>query len=242
MATAIAAGCIALAVLTKLHEFAVALLGRVVVLVLVVACASTPLPPPSSAASVTSTVVTTPTNQVVAPTLVALPSPSIPPDGTTKLPGPNYTFESSAFPTVGNRRIPARYTCDGADRSPPLNWMMESFDTGAPVAYAIIVTEGEANHAVLWLVAGIPGSVTSLPAGAGDPSAPNGLLQGYNDFGTVGYVGPCPYPGRSHRYEFSLVGFHATPSLSQHPTEAELRAAGAASGTANVSFSAFYGR
>ncbi len=111
----------------------------------------------------------------------------------------------------------------------------------APAAYAIIVTDADAHAAVLWIVAGISGDKARLSAGAGDPAASNGFFQGHNDFGTLGYVGPCPSPGRSHRYEFSLLAFASAPTLSDHPTAAELRAAAAASAT-NITFSAFYGR
>jgi len=58
-----------------------------------------------------------------------------------------------------------------------------------------------------WVVYNIPASVTSLPAGAGDPKKslmPAGALQGRTDFGTPGYGGPCPPPGKPHRYYLRL--------------------------------------
>jgi Raf kinase inhibitor-like YbhB/YbcL family protein len=53
----------------------------------------------------------------------------------------------------------------------------------------------------------IPANVTSLPSGAGDPKKtlmPAGTVQGRTDFGSPGYGGPCPPPGKPHRYYFRL--------------------------------------
>jgi len=93
---------------------------------------------------------------------------------------------------------------------------------------------------VQWVVAGIPGAVATLTAGAGDPSAANGLLEGHNDFGTLGYVGPCPPRGQSHRYEFELFAFRVAPQIPEQPTAAELRAAVALDDGTIIGFSAFY--
>ena len=152
-------------------------------------------------------------------------------------------FESPAFPTVGDRRIPAKFTCDGQDVSPPLRWNVSLPDGSAIAAYAITVTDPDAHGFVHWVVAGIPGTVTALPEGAGNANAGNGLRQGRNDFGRLGYGGPCPPPGRAHRYEFALYAFAQAPSLPDHPTLAQIKAAAVGVDGASVNgFSAFYGR
>lgn len=208
----------------------------------VVAC-SGPVTPSPASPSPTIAGLGTPST-TTQPTSSSEPSPTVidtvPPE--TKGPPPLSLFESPAFPTVGNRRIPARYTCDGANVSPALHWDVELGD-GSPITeYAIAVTDGDANGFVHWVVAGIPGTMKELSARAGDPNAGNGLSEGPNDFGKLGYGGPCPPPGRSHRYEFDLYAFPSTPSLPDHPTVADIRAASKSFGASLIGFSAFYGR
>lgn len=105
--------------------------------------------------------------------------------------------------------VPARFTCDGEDVSPPIRW------TGEPAAtksFAIIMDDPDApgkslNHWLLW---DIPAEIHGLPEGNGQP--PPGKL-GTNDFGKRGYGGPCPPKRRGpHRYFFRLFALD-TPKL-----------------------------
>lgn len=146
------------------------------------------------------------------------------------------TFSSPALPAGAGATIPRRYTCDGQNVSPPLQWSVP----GAATAFAVVVSDPDARGFIHWVVAGIPGSTSSLPEGAGDPNAASGLIQGRNDFGKLGYGGPCP-PSGVHRYEFTLYAFAVAPSLSAVPTADEVRRA-AKSGATSVSFTARYGR
>jgi hypothetical protein len=101
-------------------------------------------------------------------------------------------------------RIPQRYTCDGADVSPPLSW------SGAPagtVSFALIVDDPDAPVGtwVHWVLFNIPadqrGLGEDLPAG---DRLDDGSIHGRNGWGNLGYGGPCPPPGSTHEYAFKL--------------------------------------
>jgi Raf kinase inhibitor-like YbhB/YbcL family protein len=126
----------------------------------------------------------------------------------------NLQVSSTAF--VDGGTIPGRYTCDGRDVSPPLAW------SGLPPgtqAVAVIVTDPDARGFVHWAATDIPPAGTpaadasatesALTAGAlaeGASTANGGTaagVEGRNDFGRVGWGGPCP-PAGSHRYVFTV--------------------------------------
>lgn len=105
----------------------------------------------------------------------------------------------AGFPEGGT--IPKRHTCEGEDLSPALSW------DGAPAetkSFAVIVDDPDApagawNH---WLLYDIPATTQRLPEGV--RSGQFGL-SGSNDFGRLGYGGPCPPRGHgAHRYFFKL--------------------------------------
>jgi Raf kinase inhibitor-like YbhB/YbcL family protein len=107
--------------------------------------------------------------------------------------------------------IPPSYTCDGQDISPPLSW------SGVPEAaraLALICEDPDAPRGTWthWLLFNLPASVTGLKEGlpttehvsvTPDGKEEEAARQGRNDFGTLGYGGPCP-PGGTHRYVFRL--------------------------------------
>jgi Raf kinase inhibitor-like YbhB/YbcL family protein len=106
------------------------------------------------------------------------------------------TLTSRAFDDAGT--IPAQFTCDGRDISPPLQW------TGVPDdvhALALIVTDLDASGFVHWVVGPIDPDRGGLDQGE---STAGDLMQGVNDFGVIGWGGPCP-PSGEHRYVFELV-------------------------------------
>ncbi len=99
------------------------------------------------------------------------------------------------------------FGCTGANVSPDLKW------EGAPEgtkSFALVVHDPDAPTGVGWFhwtMWNIPASATGLAAGAGaadGSKAPQGAVQGYTDFGANGYGGPCPPPGKPHRYEFTV--------------------------------------
>lgn len=129
---------------------------------------------------------------------------------------------SSAFDDGG--MIPRSFTCDGADRSPPLEWRTVPDGTRS---LALICDDPDAPMGtwVHWVYYDIPAETSSLPENvAPHEQPPNGGTQGTNDFRKIGYGGPCP-PGGTHRYYFKLYALDATLKLSPGATKKELRKA-----------------
>ncbi len=129
-------------------------------------------------------------------------------------------FRLSAAAFVAGGAIPRAYTCDGADESPALAW------SGAPAgtaALVLLVEDPDARNFVHWIVLDLPGAAAgSLPrAVASGAATPR---QGRNDFGRVGWGGPCP-PSGTHHYRFTLSALGAPLGLSGHPNGTEVRAA-----------------
>jgi Raf kinase inhibitor-like YbhB/YbcL family protein len=109
--------------------------------------------------------------------------------------GPIMLLTSAAFDDGGP--IPAKYTCDGDDVSPPLAWTDVPPDTRA---FALIVTDPDAGGFVHWVLTDIPGDARELAEGQGDTTG----VAGRTSFSDVGWGGPCP-PSGEHRYVFELL-------------------------------------
>jgi Raf kinase inhibitor-like YbhB/YbcL family protein len=106
--------------------------------------------------------------------------------------------------------IPARYTCDGADRSPPLAWSQLPSGTAA-LALTIEDLDAPGRSFVHWAIVGLPAELTALAEGA----RPAGAVEGRNDFGKLGYNGPCPPRGsQPHRYRVVLYALRSPLALS----------------------------
>lgn len=137
-----------------------------------------------------------------------------------------FTLTSSAFSHNGT--IPALYTCDGMNISPPLNW------TGLPEntkSLVLIVDDPDAPDPdapkmnwVHWVLYNIPPDSQGLSEGVGDNDLPQGVLQGTNDWQKTGYGGPCP-PIGSHRYFHKLYALDTLLPDLHHPTKASLEQA-----------------
>jgi Raf kinase inhibitor-like YbhB/YbcL family protein len=113
----------------------------------------------------------------------------------------SFTLSSPAFPPNG--AIPALYTCEGRDISPPLAW--SNAPPGAK-SFALIHDDPDAPHGrwVHWVLFNLPPSTRQLDdTYPSDPEQPDGARQGLTDFGRTGYGGPCP-PSGTHRYLFTL--------------------------------------
>lgn len=117
-------------------------------------------------------------------------------------------FTIPAF--AGIARMPARFTCDGADRSPGLEW---SDPPAGTRSFALIVDDPDAPGGVFrhWGAYDIDSSAKGLDEGAGNAAgAP--FRQAQNDFGVRGYKGPCPPRGHGvHRYRFTLLALDIAP-------------------------------
>jgi Raf kinase inhibitor-like YbhB/YbcL family protein len=112
--------------------------------------------------------------------------------------------------------IPARYTCGGADVSPPLRW------SGAPgseksAALTVIDPDAPGRPFTHWVVFNLPAGTSELPEGG---PLPPGTMEGRNDFGGSGYRGPCPPPGSPHHYHFKVYALDTMLSLRSGAAEA----------------------
>lgn len=117
------------------------------------------------------------------------------------LEGVQFVLTSEAFEDGGT--IPRKYTCEGANVSPPLSW------SGAPattLSFALVCYDPDApgrtfyHWAIFDVAAGRTGLKQGFPHGAEVESA----RQAVDDAGQEGYFGPCPPPGDAHHYHFDL--------------------------------------
>lgn len=137
---------------------------------------------------------------------------------------PAMDLSSSAFGPHAD--IPALYTCDGRDQSPPLAW------SGLPAgtkSLALIVDDPDAPDPaapkitwVHWVLYNLPPDAMGLPAGVSE--LPPGTREGLNDWKRTGYGGPCPPIGR-HRYVHKLYALDTVLPALQPPTKAALERA-----------------
>lgn len=132
------------------------------------------------------------------------------------------TVASSAFSQ--GQPIPSRFSCDGDDISPALEW------SGAPdgtESFAVIMDDPDAPGGMFvhWVYFNIPPTVSSLPEAveAAENPAPGGS-QGTNGFRRIGYGGPCP-PRDTHRYFFKLYALDAMLDIEPGSTKKQFLAA-----------------
>ncbi|MFZ0395204.1 MAG: YbhB/YbcL family Raf kinase inhibitor-like protein [Terracidiphilus sp.] len=119
-------------------------------------------------------------------------------------------------------QIPSRYTCIGEDLSPALAW------SGVPPAartLALIAEDPDAPRGTFthWLIWNLPARHSELPQGVpGRETFDDGARQGANDFGRIGYEGPCPPHGRPHRYFFRLYALDTALNLESGASRQDL--------------------
>ncbi len=124
---------------------------------------------------------------------------------TSTLP-PDATFQL-ATPFGSTTPIQQQYTCEGDDISPPLSWV--AVPTGT-AELALVVTDPDADDFVHWAIAGMdPEIVTEIIEG----QPPRTAVEANNDFGRLGWSGPCPPSGETHSYVFTLYALSEPVSL-----------------------------
>jgi Raf kinase inhibitor-like YbhB/YbcL family protein len=110
-------------------------------------------------------------------------------------------IRSPAF--ANNSPIPQKYTCDGENVSPPIEWS-DVPSTARTVALVCDDPDAPKGDFVHWVLFNVPSDEGHLPERVSTkPQLPDGARQGKNDFGKVGYGGPCP-PDGTHHYRFTL--------------------------------------
>jgi Raf kinase inhibitor-like YbhB/YbcL family protein len=115
--------------------------------------------------------------------------------------------------------IPVRYTCDGADRSPPLAWSDAPKGTSS-LALMLADPDAPGGTFVHWTLFDIDPKLTKLAEGA----VPSGAVEGENSFGKNGYRGPCPPKGDNpHLYEFAIYALRDKPDLEAGASPPDLR-------------------
>lgn len=134
-------------------------------------------------------------------------------------------FVLSSTVITPNAPIASAYSCTGADVSPPLSW------NGAPVSaksFALVVEDPDAPGGTFihWVAYNFPATRTSVPQGvAQNAQIDGGGMQGMNDFGHIGYNGPCPPRGNVHHYHFRLFALDSTLNLDEKVDAGALEAA-----------------
>jgi Raf kinase inhibitor-like YbhB/YbcL family protein len=134
-----------------------------------------------------------------------------------------FMVNSSAFGP--GAALPKKFSCEGADASPTLEW------SGSPaktVSFALIADDPDAPAGtwVHWVLWNLPADARSLAEGVPRlEQLDDGARQGRNDFSKIGYNGPCPPPGKTHRYFFRLYALDAKLDLAPGATRQELDAA-----------------
>jgi len=125
----------------------------------------------------------------------------------------------SAF--AAGELIPRKYTCDGEDISPPLQWSDPPQDAQT---FALIADDPDAPIGtwVHWVLYNLPTETRALPeAVPPDADLPNGSRHGKNSWEQLGYGGPCP-PSGTHRYFFRLYALDAVLELPAAASKEQL--------------------
>jgi Raf kinase inhibitor-like YbhB/YbcL family protein len=150
------------------------------------------------------------------------PAPSPEPVQPAQEGGAAMKLTSSAFSE--GEMIPTRYTCDGADVSPPLAWGDAPAGTKA-LALICDDPDAPAGTWVHWVLINLPASTSGLPEGVSrEKSPPTGGINGTTSGRRIGYNGPCP-PSGTHRYYFKLYALDGPLALTNSATAKDVQAA-----------------
>ena len=135
------------------------------------------------------------------------------------------TLELKSPDFTSGATIPNQFTCDAADISPALAW---NDPPAATQSFALIADDPDAPVGtwVHWVLFDLPASARSLPQNVSkQEQLADGSRQGRNDFRKIGYGGPCPPPGKPHRYFFKLYALDTRLNLQPGATKKDVERA-----------------
>jgi Raf kinase inhibitor-like YbhB/YbcL family protein len=139
--------------------------------------------------------------------------------------GGTMSLQISSATFSAGEAIPKKFTCDGPDVSPQLKWNDPPPNTQS-IALIMDDPDAPAGTWVHWVLYDLPANTRELPEGvAKQEQLASGARQGRNDFGKIGYGGPCPPPGKPHRYFFKLYALDARLGLKAGATKADVERA-----------------
>jgi Raf kinase inhibitor-like YbhB/YbcL family protein len=121
--------------------------------------------------------------------------------------------------------IPPVYTADGLNKSPPLRW---TEPPGETKALALVCEDPDAPKGTFshWVAFNIPPQTKELGEGMpNELTLPNGVVQGTNGRGQIGYAGPAPPRGKPHHYHFKLYALDTSLGLQPGASASDLKAA-----------------
>lgn len=151
-----------------------------------------------------------------------------------------FSISTKAFAPGG--KIPVKYTCSGRDVSPALTW--SDVPAGAK-SLALVLDDpdapgGEWYHWLVWNIPARAGGIVEHAAAT--PELAGGMVQGGNSFGKMGYGGPCPPKGQTHRYFFRLYALDTRLGLHASATYVELERAMRGHVVAEAELMGWFGR
>jgi Raf kinase inhibitor-like YbhB/YbcL family protein len=133
--------------------------------------------------------------------------------------------KSAAF--ASGAPIPKANSCDGEDKSPPIQ--IESEVPAGTQSWALIVDDPDAPNGIFvhWVIWNLPARLRSIPEGVQRDvlKLPDGSMQGKNDFGNVGWNGPCPPRGKPHHYRFRAYAVDGKLALPARSSAGDLERA-----------------
>jgi Raf kinase inhibitor-like YbhB/YbcL family protein len=153
------------------------------------------------------------------------PAPPSEAHGSAGEVSPTLPFQLKAKQFGSGAQIPREFTCDGVSSSPELIWTRSPAGTQS---FALIMQDSaaRAGSSVHWVVYDVPPTTRELPeAVAGRDELVDGTRQGLNDFGKLGYSGPCPQFGTTARYSFKLFALDTKLNLKPQATKEDVERA-----------------
>jgi Raf kinase inhibitor-like YbhB/YbcL family protein len=140
----------------------------------------------------------------------------------TEMTAPDSSLSISSPEFNTGQPIPEKYTCDAENISPPLVW--EGLPPGTN-SLALVADDPDAPIGTWthWIFYNIPPSQVGLSENISPDEQTGGVgTQGKNSFNDLGYGGPCPPPGKSHRYFFKLYALALSPDQPPRMNTAQL--------------------